>query len=224
MSSSNKLNPYKSRLTSEQAAAGMNAAIQNAHRLAGDARLLLDAGKIPSALSLAILSLEEAGKVSILRGMIGECSEENLRDAWRRYRSHTAKNHLGLMLDFVKEGARHFYDFLPLFTDSSSEDRSMLDQLKQISFYTDCLGNAHWSKPMEVISQDLASVFVVMAEIMSKKSVVTTTEAELWEQHMTPLANDRALINEQFENWIRAMVDAGLMTEQHGRGLAKFTT
>jgi AbiV family abortive infection protein len=45
----------------------MNAAIANAQRLAEDAQLLLDAERFPSAASLAILALEEAGKVIILR-------------------------------------------------------------------------------------------------------------------------------------------------------------
>jgi len=45
----------------------MNAATRNARRLAADARLLLDAGRLPTAAALATLSIEETGKVSILR-------------------------------------------------------------------------------------------------------------------------------------------------------------
>jgi AbiV family abortive infection protein len=47
----------------------MTAASENAARLAQDAILLLDAGCLPTACSLAVLSIEESGKVSILRAM-----------------------------------------------------------------------------------------------------------------------------------------------------------
>ena len=46
----------------------MNAARRNARRLAEDAKLLLEAGRYPTATALAVLSIEESGKMSILRG------------------------------------------------------------------------------------------------------------------------------------------------------------
>ena len=60
---------YKGKLDPEQIAQGMNAARRNAQRLADDAKLLLSAKRYPTAASLAILSIEESGKVSILRGI-----------------------------------------------------------------------------------------------------------------------------------------------------------
>jgi AbiV family abortive infection protein len=45
----------------------MNAATKNAGRLAKDAANLLESGSFATAASIAILSIEEAGKVSILR-------------------------------------------------------------------------------------------------------------------------------------------------------------
>jgi hypothetical protein len=45
----------------------MNAANRNARRLVADAKLLLDAGRYPSAAALAALAIEESGKTSILR-------------------------------------------------------------------------------------------------------------------------------------------------------------
>ena len=62
-----QLSQYNGRLTPPQIADGMNAAIRNARRLADDARTLLDLGSYPTAASLAVLSIEERGKVSILR-------------------------------------------------------------------------------------------------------------------------------------------------------------
>ncbi|MBN1085452.1 AbiV family abortive infection protein [Erwinia aphidicola] len=39
---------------------------------------------------------------------------------------------------------------------TTTEHPFALDQLKQISFYTDCLGKAHWSIPDNVIDRDTA--------------------------------------------------------------------
>ena len=62
-----KLDSYRGRLTAAQIAQGMNAARDNAQRLATDAATLLDARRFPTAASLAFLSIEESGKISILR-------------------------------------------------------------------------------------------------------------------------------------------------------------
>ena len=58
----------------------MSRALQNASRLAEDADALLKNDRIPSAAALAILSIEESGKVSILRQMaIAEDDKEWLQ-------------------------------------------------------------------------------------------------------------------------------------------------
>ena len=64
-----KLDAYRGRLDASQVATGINAAIENAKRLADDASLLLEVGRFPTAASLSILSIEESGKVSILRAL-----------------------------------------------------------------------------------------------------------------------------------------------------------
>lgn len=78
-----KLDAYQGRLSAAQIAAGMNAAENNARRLAEDAATLLGLGRFPTATALAILSIEEAGKVSILRELALARSEEELAAAWR---------------------------------------------------------------------------------------------------------------------------------------------
>ena len=59
---------YSGKLSPKQIADGMNAANANAKRLMNDAKILLEKGSIPSAAALAILSIEETGKLSLLRG------------------------------------------------------------------------------------------------------------------------------------------------------------
>ncbi len=84
---------------------------------------------------------------------IAKTSEE-IADAWRDYRSHTRKNVSWLLPQLVEQGARKLDDFKTLF-EESSDHPYVLDQLKQIAFYTDCLGGAHWSMPQEVIDGSL---------------------------------------------------------------------
>jgi AbiV family abortive infection protein len=129
----------------------MNAAIANAQRLAEDAQLLLDAERFPSAASLAILALEEAGKVIILRQLFSSGSEKELSENWRRYRRHSEKNFFALMPDLVRQGARELHQFRTIFTKDTESHRATYDTVKQLGFYTDCCGDVHWSIPTELI-------------------------------------------------------------------------
>ena len=77
-----KLSRYNGELSAAQIAHGMNAACRNARRLADDAKLLLDAGRYPTAASIAVLSIEESGKKSVLRGLAFAPNKEAQRSAW----------------------------------------------------------------------------------------------------------------------------------------------
>lgn len=220
---SKKLDQYTGRLTAREAAAGMNAAIANARRLAEDATLLLQSGRFPTAASVAMLSLEESGKVSVLRGIFSCASQNALSAEWKRYRTHSAKNFLGLMPDFVRQGAKSLEDFHSLFTDATKADRGALDSVKQIGFYTDCLGKAHWSIPTEIISEQLATSLVRIAEIMIPKKAVTEQELQLWAEHMQPWPTSLSKMADRLATWAAAMVKVGLMTEQQANELIQFS-
>jgi AbiV family abortive infection protein len=134
-----KLNQYQGRLTPPQIAEGIIAATRNARRLADDAVLLLNNCRFASAASLAILYIEESGKTSILRQLSVAKSGLELSKCWRDYRSHIRKNALGSLFDLFARGARKLDEFRDLFS-GNAEHPYLLDQLKQIGFYTDCLG------------------------------------------------------------------------------------
>ena len=74
-----RLNQYKGSLNSSQIAAGINSALLNSKRLVEDSILLFNEERYPSAVSLAILSIEEAGKVSILRELALYSDEKKLK-------------------------------------------------------------------------------------------------------------------------------------------------
>jgi len=178
-----KLDSYKGRLSPEQIAEGINVARRNARRLYEDAEALLHLDRLPSAVSLAILSIEESGKGPILRELALATTEEEVSKVWRDYRSHTKKNIMWLVPQLVANGARRLEEFRPLF-ESEAEHPHVLDQLKQVSIYTDCLGKAHWAEPSKVIDRDLAVTLARIASILLSNNEVTAEEIRLWIKHM----------------------------------------
>ena len=130
---------FRGRLTPSQIAIGMNAASRNARRLADDAKLLLENGRFPTAVSIAALSIEEAGKVSVLRGLALAPDQAVRKRAWKDFRSHRSKNSAWTLPDLVAKGARCL-DALRLAADPSGTHTLLLDQVKQLGLYTDCPG------------------------------------------------------------------------------------
>lgn len=176
---------YKGRLSAAEIANGMNAATRNAKRLIADAELLFENERYPTALSIAILAIEEAGKLSILRGLSIVPDDKQLIATWRDYRTHTAKNSAWIISQLAGQGARTLQDLRPIF-DSKAEHQNMLDSIKQIGFYTDCYGNRNWSEPQEVIEKKLAQTILAIARILCPKRETSVREIELWAQHLAP--------------------------------------
>ena len=207
------LDGYRGRLEPAQIAEGMNAALENACRLVADADTLIKAEAFPSAASLAILAIEEAGKVSILRALSVARSEQEARAEWKAYRSHTKKNASWILPELAAAGARKLDDLRSIF-DESSDHPYVLDHLKQLGLYTDCLGNAHWSRPTEVIEEKLARMLVEIARIFAQGSNHSGREIELWVQHVGPVwKKDKAWMKQGVVNWYAAMQAAGLAKE-----------
>ena len=213
------LQQFKGRLTPAQAAHGINAAVANAKRLAEDAKLLLEAKRYPSASSLAILSLEELGKRSILRALLTAPSDVEIQDCWQRYRRHTQKNYLALLPDRLRGGAKHLQDFGDLFLKGGESDRATVDTIKQLGFYTDCCGTAHWSTPSEVVNEKVASELVSLVWALSEAQESTTIqELELWQLHMST-----GLTRQNLLNWCSAMVLTGLKESSYVDEMRSFT-
>jgi AbiV family abortive infection protein len=178
-----------------------------------DAVILLDATRYPSATSLAILSIEESGKVSILRELAVAKNDKAVISGWQAYRSHTKKNATWLLPQLAAQGARRLDDFSPLFHEDS-EHPFLLDHIKQIGFYTDCLGKAHWSIPDEVIDKTLAKMLVEIAKIFAKDSETTVKEIELWIKHLGPVwMTNSVWMKQALTNWYGEMQQLGLAPE-----------
>lgn len=215
---SKKLPSYKGKLSFAQIAEGMTAASLNAARLAQDSKLLLDVGRFPTACSLAALSIEESGKVSILRAMSLAGDDTEVKEEWKRYRSHTSKNVQWIFPQLVSEGARKLDDFNSLF-DKGAEHSHLLDQIKQLGFYTDCLGNkGNWSIPDEVIDSELAEQLVTTANLLSSTSPTSEREIELWVKHVGSVwKKDLNWMKSAVANWYEAMQREGLVPDGENR-------
>jgi AbiV family abortive infection protein len=204
------LNQFRGRLSPDQVAQGMNVAERNACRLLADAQLLLGAGRFPSAASIAVLSLEESGKVSILRELALARSDDEAKDAWSSYRSHTKKNVTWLLPELIANGARELEDLRPLM-DPTAEHPHVLDQLKQLGFYTDCLGQVHWSEPSSVIDEELARTLVRTAGLLARQASHTPREIALWVEHIGPVwKGEMPWMKTALSNWYQAMRAEGL--------------
>lgn len=208
-----KLNSYREKLLPAEIAKGMTAAGKNARRLADDAATLLAAGSFPTAASLAALAIEEAGKASILRALALAKNDAEIKDEWKAYRSHTSKNTAWLLPALAASGARKLDDLRTLF-DPDSDRTFLLDQFKQLGFYTDCLGVGHWVVPAEVIDEHLAQMLVGVADVLAKNNDVSEREIQLWIEYVGPVwKKDSTSMRAALVNWYAAMQAAELAPE-----------
>ncbi|PIW61948.1 AbiV family abortive infection protein [Shewanella sp. CG12_big_fil_rev_8_21_14_0_65_47_15] len=207
------LGQWKNNLKPSQIADGMNAANKNAIRLLEDAESLFALDRFPSALSLAILSIEESGKVSILRELALAKNGDQVKEAWKAYRSHTKKNVMWIFPSLVADGAKKLEDFKDVF-NNESEHPQLLDNLKQIGFYTDCLGKAHWSIPVKVIDKENATQMITIAKTQCKEGNFTAREIELWIKHLKPVwRGSMDVMKTALNNWFEDMKKEQLITE-----------
>jgi AbiV family abortive infection protein len=164
--------PYRDKLSPKQVADGMSAASRNAKRLLEDAEILLKAKRYPTAVSIAILAIEEVGKCPILRSLATAKNGEMLKEGWKAYRSHRTKNVMWLFPLYVLSGVRTLDGFRPLF-DENSKHKERLDDLKQGGFYTDCLGKGSWANPEDLIDDVIAKFIVKTARSLTKEHPFT---------------------------------------------------
>jgi AbiV family abortive infection protein len=224
MTMKSKLEQYTGPLNSAEIAAGMNAARQNAERLAKDARLLFENERYTSSLSLAILSIEESGKNHIFRELALARNEKELRECWRDYRSHTKKNVLWPIIETFFKGARRADDFRPL-VEPDAEHPYVLDKVKQVSIYTDCFKKGHWSIPEQIITKELAQGLLMVAEVFTRHRDITAEEIDLWIQYLQPYwkISDGASRRALFE-WDKEIRRRGLAEKDDNGTLERFFT
>lgn len=204
---------FRGHLSPQQLAQGMNAALRNARQLANDARTLLDEGSHASAASLAALSIEESGKMDILRELALARDEDEAAEAWGNFRNHAKKNTNWILPLLAAEGARTFDDLRPL-VDPQSDHPAVLNRLKQDGFYTNYDENAGWSEPRDAVDEEFAKFLVQTAKMCSSHEEVTTEELELWIEYLKPVwRTNMEWMKQALAHWADAMKERGLLTD-----------
>jgi AbiV family abortive infection protein len=167
-----------------------------------------------------MLSLEEMGKAAILRELCASSdSADRLVKNWSRYRKHIEKNFLALLPDLIWQGASRLQEFRGLFEDETAGKRATYDTVKQLGFYTDCCGDAHWSIPAEVIDREIACALTALASALTRdKENINAEELRLWALHM-----GRGMTRENLLDWCAAMVAAGLKPSDYLDEMRRFT-
>ncbi|MBN7804705.1 AbiV family abortive infection protein [Agrobacterium rosae] len=191
---SSSLTQYKGPLTSRQAAEGIALARRNAARLIADAELLLKNGRHPSASALAILAIEELGKVQAIKTIVLAGDAAMLKAAWKDYRNHRAKNVQWILPKLAAEGARTLEQVRPA-ADPAGDHTALLDSVKQLSFYTDSYGESgRWSEPVEAVDPNLAVSILSTAQVLNRQTETTERELELWITIVGPHYNRPSMV------------------------------
>lgn len=177
---------YRGPLTAEQASEGILLARKNASRLIADADLLLEADRHASASALAILAIEELGKVQIIKTILLRADGADLKQGWKEYRSHRAKNVLWILPKLAAEGARTMMQVRKA-THIDGDHTAMLDAVKQLCFYTDCFNESpRWSDPGDAVDPSFAHSIIATAKMLHQERVTTARELQLWVEIVKP--------------------------------------
>lgn len=108
-------NQYFGKLDSEKAAEGINLAIKNSQRLLKDAEILFEQESYSSSVALVILSIEESGKVPIIRRVLLEEDDKQRAKAWKSFRNHLQKNNQWILPDLVSKGSNTLDELKKMF-------------------------------------------------------------------------------------------------------------
>lgn len=175
--------------------------------------MLLQAKRYESAVLLAALSIEESGKDPIIRGILTAKSRESLLRQWREFRSHTSKNRMWPFVSLAASGARRLDDFSSLFdadADADADHGEVLDQLKQLATYVDCLSGSWWTRPELAARPEVATFLVHTASILSVKKEVSEPEMSLWMEYMGSSGSSDAEMRASLLRWEQECERLGL--------------
>jgi AbiV family abortive infection protein len=216
-----KVHVYRGKITLSQAVAGISAALRNAKRLRDDAITLFNVGSYATALSLAVLAIEECGKYGVIHRILIAKSDKQRKEHWQEYTTHTAKNVSWVVSNLVQAGASHIDDF-NILGDETSIHPFVLDDLKQWGLYTDCRG-MFWSDPAKIISRQMAFEVIRQAKDQVRNTHEVTEDqlaaylkhlSQVWtedprdaDQSKVKKALEDYMIECQQRGWLRLDID-----------------
>lgn len=147
--------PKDETLTDAEFRKAVHAAVMTARELCADAELLLNNGRFARAAALAVLAVEEVGKIKVLLRIFHAPNEPSRKTAWKEYRDHRAKS-----AEMVTAGPGLFKN------EVRSNFSQQADALKQLGFYSNLLTSGEWVEPAKTVKLDHASLAVQWAGAM----------------------------------------------------------
>ena len=215
---------YNYFLDVSQAAEGIHIALENAQSLLDDAILLNENGRHARAVALAILSIEESGKPSIIRSILLEQDKKAVGQRWNDYRQHKSKSQMWILPELVVKGARRLEDLRDMFT--SNTHTQLLEDLKQRALYTDAYKRCKWSSPDQIMDKEIADIIIeAAAALVRKENPIMTTVAELsvWVKHLKPVWNqEMSEMNLALYQCYRELEECGLAKEGKAEDMRQF--
>jgi len=207
-----RIEHFTGRLSPKMIAEGCNLATKNAARLAKDARCLFDEGRYQSAAALATLSIEESGKVHVLEHLALADDEKEAKAIWRRFRKHTEKN---IFWSFSLEKGQGLIDALEKHSSKDIQQPQLLETLKQLSLYTDCVGSGRWMSPCQIAEDTIkrfAESLVKIAEFHSSIHHRTVRDIEILIECVKPVKHQpKEVIEYAMAEYMRKLQQEGLM-------------
>lgn len=135
--------------------AATDAAVMAARGLYADALLLFNNGRYARAAGIAILALEEVGKVKVLLRIFQATDEAARKAAWKEFLAHRAKS-----AEMIAAGP----DYDEALVKKGFGEQA--DLLKQLGFYSNWLESGEWVWPEKVIEAKAAELAVTWAGVM----------------------------------------------------------
>jgi len=210
--------PYRGKLSVQEITDGINSAFRNAKRLYDDANLLFEAERYPSAVTLAVLAIEEIGKDLILRDLLFVSGQKELSAGWKAFVSHRKKNFFWTLPMLAILGARRLEQFRPVI-DLKEVSAEFLDKYKLVATYTDCITDEyHWQEPINAISKSDCELLLGTTRLLVNRHPVTKREIELWAEYVGPeIGKSENLQAAALRKMYVAMRDEGMISEEYSK-------
>jgi len=195
---------YRGSLSPKLAAEVSAAALRNAHRLIEDARVLVSACRYPTAITLAVLAIEEATKAELVRLIVSATKPKVLKEAWQAFRNHAIRQS-----DFMREVLSVVSANPELVKPDLGPIEEMLTVFKELGLYVDLTPNGEdYDEPARRLGNaaEHAKVFVdIAARFVGGKTAASVRAMELWLEHLGSAQTAGALAR-----WKAAMEAEGL--------------
>lgn len=165
-------------LTLKQISAGISVCIDNALDLFGDAIVLLHHKRYARALSLVLTSLQEAGKVTLLRQMslLPSDDQKKWSQIWKRFRKHETKDAFGQSAKINQEAKGDPGEVFWQQVVYKTTFAPAKEKIRQFSLYVDFIKrDKAWWSPREitasVVEQAIDDVVSVLYKLYHERQM-----------------------------------------------------